>query len=162
MMLKLFAFVPAGLLFVSGCSSSAIPAHDLDAVVSYDGVTTRSVLAFPERDPEAAHTPVDSSCSFYSGNCGSDSPTYADVRGAGTPIARAMYTTLHTGEAGTYDIEITRTAEDQAAYERLVKEHGPGQPAEPTIFCRVYESELGTPQDCFYSLRPVTITLTRR
>ena len=151
---------------MSGCASSAtIPAHRLEAVVVYDGVTTRAILAFPERDPESSHSAGDSSCSFSKGNCGSDSPTEARVEGEGSapsPMASGRYTTLHTGDAGIYDVALTRTDEDEAAYQRLVKERGAAAPAMKTILCRVYESELGTEQRCYYSMKTVTITLTRR
>jgi len=162
---NLLPFAAAGLFVVSGCASSTIGAHQLEAVVEYNGVTTRSVLAFPDRDPEASHAAGDSSCSFSKGNCGNDSPTDARVEGEGgspTPIATGRYTTLHTGENGTYDIALTRTADDEAAYQRMVKEHGSAAPTLPTIMCRVYESQLGTPQKCFYSTLPVSITLTPR
>lgn len=156
---KLFTLVPVGLLFLFGCaSSSTIPAHDLEATVEYDGTTTRAVLSFPARDPDATHTSGDDSCGFTSGNCGSDAPTYAAVHGDGTPIARALFTTLHTGDAGIYDIAITRTPADEAAYQAMSKGHGYVVP-ETAILCRVYDTEIGTPQMCFYSSRSVHITL---
>ena len=153
-------FVVASLL-ASGCSSSVIPAHELDAVVAYDNLTTRAVLAFPARDPEASNTPPASSCSWSHGECGRDAPTDAAIQGDGTPIVKATFTTLSNGESGTYDIAITRTPQDDAAYLALTKARG-AVPREPAILCRVYDSQLATPQPCFYSSRPVLITLTRR
>ena len=156
--------VLAALLLVleAGCSSSSIPAHELDAVVEYDGVTTRGVLSFPERDPEGAHSDGDSSCGWSSGDCGSDSPTHARISGAGTPITSAVYTTLHTGENVTYDIGIARTPADEAAYREDEKARGYIPGGQGGITCRVYDSELGKPQDCYYARSTVRITLTRR
>jgi hypothetical protein len=162
-MRKLLAvsFLSASLV-ATGCSS-VIPAQDFDAIVEVDGVTTRSVLAFPERDPKAANNHGDSSCSWASGYCGVDAPTVAEVRGVDTRIWIASYATVSTGEAAIYDIGIKRTPEDEVAYRALVDGKGSAfDPGRSGILCRLYDEQIGTRQQCFYSTRSVFLTLVRR
>jgi hypothetical protein len=161
-MRNLLAFSLLAPFVTAGCSS-VIPAQDFDAIVEVDGVTTRSELAFPERDPKAAHNPGDSSCSLTSGYCGADAPTVAEVRGGDTRIWMASYATVSTGEAAIYDIEIKRTPEDETAYRALVDEKGSAyDPGGSGILCRVYDAQISTKQQCSYSTRSVFVTLVRR
>jgi len=158
-----FFFFCLGLLFApfaSGCSNPiTIPRREFDAVVEYKGVTTRGVVSFPERDPEAMHTSGDESCGWTSGNCGSDAPTIGAVRGD-APISGAVYTTLHTGENVIYDLGIRQTPEDNAADAKQKAERG-FLPGGTGTTCRLYDTEIGQRQQC-YGRSQVFITLTAR
>jgi hypothetical protein len=161
-MQKVLAFSLLASLVATGCSS-VIPAQDFDAIVEVDGVTTRTILAFPERDPKAAHNAGEPSCSWASGYCGADASTVAEIRGADTRIWIASYATVSTGEAAIYDIGIKRTPDDEAAYRALVDAKGSGyDPGRSGILCRLYDEEIGTKQQCFYSTSSAFITLVRR
>lgn len=148
--------------FVFGCASpsrSTTPAQEFDAVVEYNGVTTRSALAFPERNLAATHTDADSTCDWSSGNCGSDLPTYAEVDGE-APIKSAAYTTDYPGD-GIYDVTIQQTAVDDAAERQGFANRGFRLPGEGGTVCRVYDSQIGERTVC-PSRSKVFITLTRR
>lgn len=149
----------ASLLLLSspalGCGSNIVASHTLEVTLERDGVTTHATLAFPAHDPDAHHSPGDSSCDFHSGNCGSNTPTKAHVTGS-APIVGAFMTTSADGTSITYDVDLAPTPEDEAAAK--------GSPT-PWMFrptCRVYESELGVRQPCYYGTHPAFVTLRRR
>ena len=151
-----FLLALAPFAFLAACASSTVSAHELDATLTVDGVETHAVLAFPDHDGENHHSAGDSSCSFTSGNCGSDTSSSASVSGD-APIARALITTLRDGTSITYDVYVNRSADDAA--------NVPPKDARPHYdhaTCRVYESELGQPKDCYYTAKKMTLTLRRR
>ncbi len=147
-----FAFLS---LCSAACSSSTVPAHSLDAAIDVDGVVPHAVLDFPERDAKAAHDPGDSSCSLDSGNCGSDAPTHATVRGD-PRVVDAELTTLEDGSDRIYDVFLARTPDDDAAAPKDAR------PWSAHATCRVYDASLDTPQPCAYTTKRITITLTPR
>jgi hypothetical protein len=126
------------ILALAGCAGdSIISAHALLATLVVNGTTSTAVLSFPAHDSTADDHPGDSTCSFNSGNCGWDSPTYATVTGD-APIDAAWLTTI----GGTF-----------LAYYVTVR-----QPGSSDATC-ILDSSLGTVH-CDYGKGSVTITLT--
>jgi hypothetical protein len=141
-----------------GCSSpsthSVIPAHEVDVALEYDGNRYDAVVAFPAHDPDEKWHPGDDTCSMYHGNCGYEEPTVGTLAEGDAPIVKAKMTSMGMR---TYDIDLARNPTDEAAYAAL-----DSYPRMPSIACRIYEAELGTPQRCYYTTKDCTITVTAR
>lgn len=151
---RLGLFCAAAL--AAGCGHPTVDAHELEATLRVDGKESHAVLAFPDHDAVEHHTKGDSSCKLFSGNCGSDSPSHATIIGD-TPIRGAAMTTLDDATSITYDIDVERDPDDP----ENAKDDG-RPPFANYALCRVYDSELGTPQRCFYTGKEMTLTLRRR
>lgn len=115
-----------------GCSDSTVPAHELDAFVDVGGHRSHAVLSFPDHDGEEHYREGDSSCKFFSGNCGSYTPTYAKITGD-APIQSASLTTDTEGRSVRYHIVLKTPSYD-----------GPPRPTD----CFIYIYDLGTARPC--------------
>jgi hypothetical protein len=67
--LRVFSVAAGGFLVGCGSPSEIVPAHQLQATVVVNGVTTHAVLSFPDHDGAALHHPGDSTCSLNTGSC---------------------------------------------------------------------------------------------
>jgi opacity protein-like surface antigen len=145
----------------TGCAAD-VPAHEIDAAITIDGVTTHSTVAFADYNEDEFEVKGDSTCKLSSGNCGYQKDMSGKVT-AGAPLEAVSLVSVGGGEAVTYDLVLKRSPEDDKVF--LERESARGYVASSVkqgIACRVYKEELGKSKPCSYSSRSVSIVLSRK
>ena len=146
-------------LAVTGCGHD-VPAQELGVVLDYDGVRHQGVIAFPAHDDDDNAVSGDDSCGWSTGNCGEQGYAEGTLVQGDLPLQGARLTSFDHGAFRTYDIFLRRSPADEEA-EAAAAHASPYVPRN-RFTCRVSNTELGRPTQCYGTNKACVITLSLR